>query len=128
MPVTKTIINRPESSAVSFSLLLLLVPALAACSHSLVRIHTGSTGVSSAPGGSRITTSRIDASTESRVGAAIIIAVLLADGLRYFRVEPDGRRTPVDAATAERLGVSPRINEQDCSQPVDLTAGNLVCR
>jgi hypothetical protein len=112
----------------SILLPLLLLPMLGACSHSLIRVNTGGQGVSGTPSGTSVTTSRIQASTESRLGAAIIIAVLLAEGLRYFRVEPDGTRTPVDAATAERLGVSHKVSVQDCTQPVDLTAGNLVCR
>jgi hypothetical protein len=69
-------------------------------------------------------------STDSRVGAAVIIAVLVADGLRYFRLDPDGRRTPVDPR--EHPGAAgfapPRVSVQDCTQPIDLEAGNLVCR
>ena len=109
-------------------LMALLVPALGGCTHSLINLNTGSRGVSSVPGGTSVSTTRIQASTESRLGAAIIIAVLLAEGLRYFRVESDGTRTPVDAATAERLGVTHQVSVQDCTQPVDLSAGNLVCR
>jgi len=112
----------------ALGLTALLVPALGACTHSLIRVNTGGQGVSGAPSGTSVTTSRIQASTESRLGAVIIIAVLLAEGLRYFRVESDGTHTPVDAATAERLGVSHQVSVQDCTQPVDLTAGNLVCR
>lgn len=109
-------------------LLLALLPALAGCTHSLIRVNTSGQTVSSVPAGTSVSSTRIQASTESRIGAAIIIAVLLVEGLRYFRVEPDGTRTPVDAATAERLGVSHQVSVQDCTQPIDLTAGNLVCR
>ena len=105
-----------------------LLPGLTACTHSLIRVNTSGQTVTSVPAGTSISSTRIQASTESRLGAAIIIAVLLVEGLRYFRVEPDGTRTPVDAATAERLGVSHQVSVQDCTQPVDLTAGNLICR
>jgi hypothetical protein len=109
-------------------LAILIAFALAACSHSLIRIDTSSTRVSSVSPGMSVSTAGIRASTDSRLGAAIIVAVMLADGLRYFRLESDGTRTPIDAATARRLGVQRQVNIQDCTQPVDLTAGNLICR
>ena len=105
---------------------------LGGCSHSLVSVNTSSAGVRSAVPGTTITQSSVQASSDTRLGAAIVIAVMLADGLRYFRVEPDGRRTPVDEEEARRLGASPQpapnVSVQDCSRPVDLSAGNLMCR
>ena len=106
----------------------LLLAALTACTHSLINIDTSSTRVSSVSPGMSVSTAGIRASTESRLGAAIIVVVMLADGLRYFRLEPDGTRTPVDATTAQRLGVQRQVSIQDCTQPMDLTAGNLICR
>jgi hypothetical protein len=68
----------------------------------------------------------IDVSTSSRLGAAIIVGIIAAEGFRYYRVGPDGSRTPI--------GVAPdpdptrRVNVQDCTRPVDPAAGNLLCR
>ena len=60
------------------------------------------------------------------VAGAILIGVLLADGVRYFLHFPDGTRIPyygVPDADAAR-----RINVQDCTRPIDIQAGNLMCR
>ena len=60
------------------------------------------------------------------VAGAILVGVLLADGMRYYLRLPDGTRMPYygvpDADPARR------INVQDCTQPIDLEAGNLMCR
>src|SRR3954463_3497040 len=117
-----------SSSRKAALLAFLFSLSLTACSHSLIRIDTSSTRVSSVSPGMSVSTAGIRASTDSRLGAAIIVAVMLADGLRYFRLDPDGTRTPVDAATAQHLGVARQVSVQDCSQPVDLSAGNLICR
>ena len=111
-------------------LALLLAAALAGCSSARINVNTDSRRVSAVPAGTTVSGGRIQLSTDSRVGAAIIIAVLVADGLRYFRLEPDGTRTPVDprdyAGAASLAG--PRVSVQDCSRPIDVEAGNLVCR
>lgn len=60
------------------------------------------------------------------VAGAILIGVLLADGVRYFLRLPDGTSMPyygVPDADAAR-----RINVQDCTRPIDIPAGNLMCR
>lgn len=103
---------------------------LAACSTARVTMDTGSTGARTIPGaGTTVTTSRVSAGFDTTLGAAIVIGILLADGLHWFRQTPDGRREPIDARAAADAGVQPpRVNVQDCTQPVDITAGNLVCR
>ena len=60
------------------------------------------------------------------VAGAILIGVLLADGVRYYLRLPDGTSIPyygVPDADAAR-----RINVQDCTRPIDIQAGNLMCR
>ena len=79
----------------------------------------------SVSGGNRTTSSQASVSTGTRLGKAIIIGAVLADGIYYYQLEPEGR-TPF-------YGVPPpdptrKINVQDCSQPVDPEAGNLLCR
>jgi hypothetical protein len=57
----------------------------------------------------------------------LVIGVLLADGMQqYYLRYPDGSMVPYGAvppSDPER-----RINSQDCTKPIDLTAGNLMCR
>jgi hypothetical protein len=76
-----------------------------------------------------LTTSRIRASLDSTLAAAVIVGVMFADGLRWFREDAPGRRTPLSTEEAARAGVAlPRVLEQDCTQPVQTDAGNLRCR
>jgi len=61
-------------------------------------------------------------------GAAgvVLVGAVVADGVRYYAIRPDGTRVPyygVPEADPAR-----RINIQDCTQPVDIQAGNLMCR
>ena len=60
----------------------------------------------------------------SGVAGAVLFAVILADGIRYYLRLPDGTSVPYDGEPdAERS-----VNVQDCTRPIDLTAGNLMCR
>ena len=70
------------------------------------------------------TTSRVSVSSGSPLGNAIIVGVMLADGVHYYRLGPDGK-TPVRAPEPDPTR---RINAQDCTRPVDPDAGNLLCR
>lgn len=105
---------------------LVIALVLPGCHAARFSVDTGAVPASGVTPGSTVTTSRIQASGDSRLGAVIIIGLILADGLRYFRVAPDGTRTPVADETGRSL--PPRVNVQDCSQPIDVRAGNLVCR
>jgi hypothetical protein len=66
------------------------------------------------------------------VGAAdaaagvVLFGALAADGVRYYAIQPDGTRVPY-YGTPES-DPARRINVQDCTQPVDIQAGNLMCR
>ena len=67
------------------------------------------------------TASQVSVSSGSPLGNAIIIGVMLNDGVQYFRLGPAGvRARQPDPARA--------INTQDCTRPVDPSAGNLLCR
>ena len=75
------------------------------------------------------TTTQVQLATDSVVGAAIIVALLFANEVRYFLQSPDGRGTPVSAAVAEQARLAPpRVQPQDCTRPIDTSGGNLVCR
>jgi hypothetical protein len=76
--------------------------------------------------GGTLASTHVDVSTSSRVGAAIIVGIIAADGFRYYRVEPDGSKMPI--GYAPEPDPARRINVQDCTRPVDPAAGNLLCR
>ena len=77
-----------------------------------------------ASGGTVVSTG-INVSTGSAVGSAIIVGVMLADGVHYYRLGPDGK-TPMYGAP--ELDPRRKINVQDCTRPFDRSAGNLMCR
>ena len=70
------------------------------------------------------TTSQVSVSSGSPLGNAIIIGVMLADGVQYFRLGSTGT-TPVRAPQPDPTRA---VNAQDCTRPVDPSAGNLLCR
>jgi hypothetical protein len=94
--------------------ILLGCVAAAALSGCTVRYSAGTH-----PSGGAIA-SQVSVSSGTSVGNAIIIGIVLADGMRYFRLDQDGRALEADPARP--------INVQDCTRPVDPGAGNLLCR
>jgi hypothetical protein len=94
--------------------------ALSACAANYSIQSNSATGVQSSTTGAQV-----NVSTASPLGTAIIVGIMLADGLHYYRLEPDGRRTPVRAPEPDP---SRKINAQDCTRPVNPGAGNLLCR
>ena len=75
-------------------------------------------------GSGSATSSQVSVSSGSPLGNAIIIGVMLTDGVRYFGLGPTGT-TPIRAPQPDPGRV---INAQDCTRPVDPSAGNLLCR
>ena len=71
------------------------------------------------------TGAQVSVSTGSALGTAIIVGVMLADGVHYYRVGPDGK-TPV--YSAPEPDPTRKINVQDCTKPINWEAGNLLCR
>ncbi len=70
------------------------------------------------------TTSQLSVSSGSPLGNAIVIGVMAADAVHYYRVGAYGK-THVRAPEPDPTR---RINAQDCTRPVDPYAGNLLCR
>jgi len=70
------------------------------------------------------TISQVGVSSGSPLGNAIIVGVMLADGVHYYRFGPDGKT----AVRAPELDPTRKINIQDCTRPIDPYAGNLLCR
>ena|SRR5882672_10156253 len=74
--------------------------------------------------GPGIATSRVSVSGGSPLGNAIIVGVMVADGMQYYRLGPDGKTS----VRAPEPDPDRKINIQDCTRPVDPNAGNLRCR
>ena len=110
-----------------FVLLLVIATAgLHGCHAIRVTADTGQArGNLTAPGAS-VTTTRVRLATDSLLGAAAILGLMLSNGLYSFSATPDGVRRP-ERGVAGNVPL-PRISVQDCTQPIDLKAGNLVCR
>ena len=70
------------------------------------------------------TTSQVSVASGSPLGNAIIVGAMLADGVHYYRLGPDGKTS----IRAPEPDPTRKINVQDCTRPVDPNAGNLFCR
>src|SRR5437899_8975897 len=70
------------------------------------------------------TTSQVSVASGSPLGNAIIVGVMFADGVHYYRLGPDGKTS----VRAPEPDPTRKINIQDCTRPVDPDAGNLLCR
>ncbi len=70
------------------------------------------------PGGPTVAQASVSSGTP--LGNAIIIGIMLADGMQYFRLGQGGGALEADPTRV--------INVQDCTRPVDPGAGNLLCR
>jgi len=68
--------------------------------------------------------SEVSVASGSPLGNAIIVGVMLADGVHYYRLGPDGKMS----VRAPEPDPTRKINVQDCTRPVDPNAGNLFCR
>jgi hypothetical protein len=65
---------------------------------------------------------------------AVLIVLLLAGCVSRFDPDEVAKRDSMTAANpvvqeayVPEMDPSRKVNEQDCSRPVDLTAGNLMC-
>jgi len=65
-----------------------------------------------------------DGSNVAALGTAIVVGVMAADSIQYYRIGPDGK-TPLYGAPEP--DPTRKINVQDCTKPVDREAGNLMC-
>ena len=60
------------------------------------------------------------------VAGALLVAVILADGVHYYLRAPDGTLTPYYGAPDP--DPARRVSVQDCTRPIDPSSGNLLCR
>jgi hypothetical protein len=116
---------------------LLLCAFLGACSHVSINAssNTSSGAASPPPAGTSVTSGStgLQAQSDSRalVGAILIMSIAAAviDYSREPRPFPSSAALiPENLQPAPGLARERRINEQDCTRPLDLFAGNLRCR
>ena len=82
-----------------------------------IRISSNTGGGAAAAGAS--------ISSVSPVASAVVFGVMAADAVQYYSMGPDGK-SPLYRAPEPDPARS--INVQDCTKPVDYSAGNLLCR
>jgi hypothetical protein len=58
------------------------------------------------------------------VGGAVVVGAMADDTARYYGMDPDGKA----ATRAPEPDPKRKINEQDCTKPIDLNGGNLRCK
>jgi hypothetical protein len=59
------------------------------------------------------------------VATAVVVGVMAMDSVHYYGIGPEGK-SPM--YRAPELDPARTINPQDCTRPVDASAGNLLCR
>ena len=105
---------------------LCLCMVLAGC-HASYSFQWGMTAGMPAGGNASSTAAWVSATVPTdSVAGAILIGVVLAEGVRYYLRLPDGTRIPYYGVPDP--DPARRINVQDCTRPIDREAGNLMCR
>lgn len=59
------------------------------------------------------------------VATAVVVGVMAMDTVQYYSIGPDGKSAMYRAPAPDPTRT---INPQDCTEPVDFSAGNLLCR
>ena len=80
--------------------------------------------ISSDTGGAAVSASA-RLTSASPVATTVVVGVMAADAVHYYTMGPDGK-TPM--YRAPEPDPTRAINAQDCTKPVDFSAGNLLCR
>lgn len=111
-----------------------MVLALTGCRGSFsVQAGGGAGTPSQAAPGTAVTRSQVSFGADSALGAAILLGIIAADGMRANQGS-DGRGTtriedvPSSDMGRRELDPSRSIRVQDCSRPVNAEGGNLICR
>ena len=108
--------------------------ALTGCRGSfLVQAGGGASAPSQAAPGTTVTRSQVSLGADSVLGAVILLGIIAADGVHANRGSAGGGIARIEDVLSSGTGrheldPSRSIRVQDCSRPVDLAGGNLVCR
>jgi hypothetical protein len=70
------------------------------------------------------TSAQVKFTSGSPLGNAIIVGIMAGDAISYYRLGPEGRTQ----VRPPELDPDRKVNVQDCTRPVDASAGNLMCR
>jgi hypothetical protein len=104
--------------------MLLLLVFLAGCSSTRVDVSSGTTTSASA--------GHVHVQASDGLARAIVVMALIGAAVEYNREErpfPDPRTLiPGNSEPVPPLAPGRTVNEQDCSKPVDWSAGNLRCK
>jgi hypothetical protein len=109
---------------------------LSACSHVEINAGANTSGSGAAPvSGTSVTSGSagLQARSDSRgLVTAIVVMGLIAGAIEYSR-EPRPFPSPSDllpenTPPAPALAPERKVNEQDCSKPIDWSLGNLRCK
>jgi len=71
------------------------------------------------------TAASVRVTTNSPVATTTVVGVMAAGAIQYYTMGPDGKQPLYGAPDPDPTRA---INVQDCTQPVDPEAGNLMCR
>jgi hypothetical protein len=113
------------------SVVVLMAALLAGCSSARVNIGATSgtgtgTSVTSGSAGLHIQ------GGSSGFGAALIAMMLLAGAIEYSKEDrpfpSPSALIPGNTPPAPRLAPERRVHEQDCTKPIDFSAGNVRCK
>jgi hypothetical protein len=103
---------------------ILFLALLAGCSSTQVEVNSGTTTGASA--------GHVHVQASDGLARAIVVMALIGAAVEYNREErpfPDPRALiPGNSEPVPPLAPGRTVNEQDCSKPVDWSAGNLRCR
>lgn len=94
------------------SVALFFIALLAGCAHTHTTVSSGS--------GTTATGASVSLHGHGHGVAALVVAGL------FIAAAADYLNNPY--AVSPEMDAGRRVNEQDCSKPVDLSAGNLKCR
>ena len=117
------------------SLLIAVAFAASACSSAQVNVSAGAAGVAPATAaGTTVSGGSVSVHAHGGSGlATVLIAMVLLAGvvedLKENRPIPSpSALIPANTPPAPELARERRVAEQDCTRPIDWTAGNLRCK
>jgi len=126
----------PAGKMLSMRFVLPVALLIAGCSHVQIGASSQTTGVSSTPprAGNSFSSSSAGLQVNASGGAAALVAgVLIVAALRE-PAQPGSFRSWSDFSDwfwgrpPPELALDRKVSEQDCSKPLDTSAGNLRCR
>jgi len=109
-----------------------LAAGLAACAHGQIQLNTGA-AASSTPGGvssaSGVNAQASGSTAAVLIGIGVAAAIASRDDMGYgTRYTANPFMAVTDSPRAPELAPGRRVNEQDCTKPIEDFSANLKCR